>query len=466
VKPGSTIIAIVTVALVAITVPLIAVNLDDDTSADSVREYDLEIKAADIDYGDGNVWHAWTFNGTVPGPVIEATVGEKIVVNVKNNLNLVHSFHTHLTGYDQESDGSQTNIISGVGSGAMVPPNGEYTYEFEATEPGIYYYHCHSADGGLMISQHIHQGLYGAIVVHEKNEKNVREEVIFMGETGHETEGANVPTYIMNGLGLPGGEHVLEEAYLDGGFEAVAAQLNKTVPAYNAEVGEEMRVHLINIGDQMHTFHAHNVDHISELALGGKMWPANVVPLLPGAADTISLTFDEPGFWLFHCHVVNHADAGMIGLFVIVEEGKDSPPAPPTRTAGEPPTAPRATSSPSPPPAGPPAGAALTVEGREFGLTVDRASVPAGDTGVTFDNAGSIPHELAILRTDDDPAELPESGGIVDEEAAGDVVGRINQIPGGSSDERNFNLAPGAYVLICNVPGHYRAGMYAPLTVQ
>src|SRR3972149_9476222 len=163
-----------------------------------------------------------------------------------------------------ESAGSQANIISDKGAGAMIPPGGEWTYEFEPTEPGIFYYHCHSADGGLTIAQHKNQGLYGAIIVKAPDEPDVREEVIFMSEIGHETEGDGVPRYIMNGLGIPGGEHALEQIYRDAGFDAVAAQLNKTVPAYTAKVGEEMRVHVINIGDQIHSFHAHNVNHISE----------------------------------------------------------------------------------------------------------------------------------------------------------------------------------------------------------
>jgi len=293
--------------------------------AQTVRDYNLEIVATDIDYGGGNVWHAWAFKdaaaaaGAVPGPTLTVTVGEKLRVHVQNNLDLMHSFHTHLSNYDQEDDGAQTNIISGVGSGAMIPPRGEWTYDFEPTEPGIYYYHCHSADGGLMISQHIRQGLYGAIIVKAPDDPPVRDEVIFMAEIGHETAGENVPRYLMNGMGLPGGEHALEQAYKDGGFDAVAAQLNKTVPAIEAKVGEELRVHVINIGDQIHSFHAHNVNHISEGALQGRMWPANVLPLLPGAADTLRFTFTKPGLWLFHCHVVVHADAGMIGLFVIEE---------------------------------------------------------------------------------------------------------------------------------------------------
>ncbi|MBF8286301.1 MAG: copper-containing oxidoreductase [Dehalococcoidia bacterium] len=299
------------------------IDRGEEADAQPIREYNIEIVPADIDYGGGNVWHAWTYKladqpaGTVPGPTLEVTVGEKLRVHVKNNLDIVHSFHTHFANYDMESDGSQANIISGKGAGAMIPPGGEWTYEFDPTEPGIFYYHCHSADGGLMISQHIRQGLYGAIIVKAPDEPAVRDEVIFMSEIGHETEGDNIPPFIMNGMGLPGGEHALENAFKEGGFDAVAAQLNKTVPAISAKTGEEMRVSVINIGDQIHSFHAHSVNHISEQMMPGRIWPANLLPLVPGAADMMRFTFTKPGLWLFHCHVVSHADAGMIGVFVI-----------------------------------------------------------------------------------------------------------------------------------------------------
>lgn len=294
-------------------------------AAQPVREYTLEIVPTDIDYGGGNVWHAWTFKladqpkGTVPGPTLTVTVGEKLRVRVRNRHDLVHSFHVHLSHYPLEYDGSQANIITGRGRGAMIPPGGEYVYEFEPTEPGIYYYHCHSADGGLGISQHIKQGLYGAIIVKAKDEPAIRDEVIFMSEIGHETEGEMVPPYIMNGLGLPGGEHHLEEIFRQQGLAGVQAQLGKTVPFIKARVGEPIRLHVINIGDVFHSFHAHHVSHVSLGVLQGRPWPANVVPLVPGAADTLRVVFTEPGLWLFHCHVVSHADAGMIGVFVVEE---------------------------------------------------------------------------------------------------------------------------------------------------
>jgi len=300
-------------AVVILTLWLTGNYGSEPAQAETVRDYTLEIVPKDIDYGGGAVWHAWTYNGTVPGTTIRVKVGELLRVKLVNKHNLVHSFHTHLTNYEFKYDGSQANVIGNDGAGAMVPPGGEYTYEFRPTAPGIYYYHCHSADSHH-ISGHIHQGLYGAIIVEDPDAPPMREEVLFMAESGHEREG-NAPAYIMNGLGLPGGEPVLEQIYKEQGFAAVAAQLNKTVPAFNMTVNSPIKLHVINIGDQIHSFHMHSATHVSLATLDGKPWPANVVPLVPGQADTLLVNFTNPGLWLFHCHVVIHADQGMIGLF-------------------------------------------------------------------------------------------------------------------------------------------------------
>ncbi len=147
----------------------------------------------------------------------------------------------------------------------------------------------------------------------------MRDEVIFMGEIGSETEGKDIPTYIMNGRGIPGGEHHLEAIFHEQGFDAVAAQLGVTVPVIAAKVGEEMHVQVVNIGDVIHSFHAHSVTHISTGTLDGASWSAQVLPLAPGQSDTLQFTFTHPGLWLFHCHVVQHADAGMIGIFNITQ---------------------------------------------------------------------------------------------------------------------------------------------------
>jgi FtsP/CotA-like multicopper oxidase with cupredoxin domain len=297
----------------------------------NVREYTIIIQPAQIELAPGVVWNAWTYNGTVPGPTLYAKVGDLIRIRAINKLNLTHSLHPHLPYYDLQHDGSQVNILTGVGKGSMIPPDGEWVYEWPATKAGIWYYHCHSADGGHRIVDHMLMGLYGAIIVDEVDEPPARNFVVFMAETPA-VRGAIVgtgqrPFYIMNAMGLPGGEPELEKVFAGKstifpqlkGLEGVAQLFNKTFPVFKAKLGERLRFHIINIGDLFHSFHAHVGDHKSQYVLGGRSWPAQVVPLVPGAADTIILVYNRPGVFLFHCHVVSHADAGMIGLIIIEE---------------------------------------------------------------------------------------------------------------------------------------------------
>src|SRR5262249_28077819 len=87
----------------------------------TVREYNLEIKEKVFDFGGGNTWTAWTYNGTVPGPTLHVRPGEILRVHVTNRLNRVHSFHSHMQYNPVEADGSQVNTINNRGTGAMIP---------------------------------------------------------------------------------------------------------------------------------------------------------------------------------------------------------------------------------------------------------------------------------------------------------------------------------------------------------
>jgi FtsP/CotA-like multicopper oxidase with cupredoxin domain len=199
----------------------------------------------------------------------------------------------------------------------MIPSGKDYTYNFQITDAGIYYYHCHSSDQHP-ISYHIHQGLYGAIVVDEMSAPKVDHDwVIMMGEVGPRVTGTGAPGFIMNGIGIPGGEAALMDTYSNRGFDGVKSMINSTLPAFSMKLGETARLSVINIGDQVHSFHVHNIKMISEWYFPGKTWPAEVVQLVPGAADSVFITPTQSGVWLFHCHVVFHADAGMIGVIIV-----------------------------------------------------------------------------------------------------------------------------------------------------
>ncbi len=141
----------------------------------TVREYTLEITEKIIDYGGGNTWTVWTYNGTVPGPTLRVKVGEILRVRIINHHTRIHSFHTHLSYYPIENDGSQANYINGKGTGAMIPPGNEYTYRFKPERAEVTYYHCHSGDKEFPINLHMLQGLYGMIVVEDPNAQKTGE---------------------------------------------------------------------------------------------------------------------------------------------------------------------------------------------------------------------------------------------------------------------------------------------------
>ena len=93
-------------------------------------------------------------------------------------------------------------------------------------------------------------------------------------------------------------------------------------------------------------------------------------------------------------------------------------------------------------------------------------NVPAGEVAFEVHNDGTIPHELVVIKTDTDPAQLPVVDARVDEEAAGEEIGEVEEFPAGEVDEGTFVLSAGTYALICNIPAHYEEGMYAQLIVE
>lgn len=112
-------------------------------------------------------------------------------------------------------------------------------------------------------------------------------------------------------------------------------------------------------------------------------------------------------------------------------------------------------------------GGGIGVTLADYSVTPDTSSADAGD--VTFDvsNDAEQTHEFVVFKTDLAEDQLPTNeDGDVDEEGEGvELIDEIEDIEGGSSESLTVNLAAGNYVLICNLPGHYRQGMHASFTV-
>lgn len=105
----------------------------------------------------------------------------------------------------------------------------------------------------------------------------------------------------------------------------------------------------------------------------------------------------------------------------------------------------------------------LSVTLTDFAVTADPGTVKAGRVVFAIRNRAAMAHELTVIRTDQAPDSRPMDGGKANEDGK---VGGVSNISAGVSRKLALDLAPGRYVLICNVPGHYQLGMHTPLTVE
>jgi uncharacterized cupredoxin-like copper-binding protein len=107
-------------------------------------------------------------------------------------------------------------------------------------------------------------------------------------------------------------------------------------------------------------------------------------------------------------------------------------------------------------------GGKVSVGLAEYKITPDVQTVKAGT--VTFDvtNDGTTAHEMVLVKSADGSADLPMENGEASEKGS---VGEVADLKVGASGILKVNLGPGTYVMICNLPGHYTAGMATEFTV-
>ena len=131
-----------------------------DTNPDPrIVEISLEARIARVDIGAEQAVEAWTYNGGVPGPVIRARVGDRLVVHFTNKLPAPTTVHWHGVRLPIGMDG-----VPGV-SQPEVKPGESFTYDFTLPDAGLYWYHPHVAS-----AEQVGFGLYGALLVEDPHD--------------------------------------------------------------------------------------------------------------------------------------------------------------------------------------------------------------------------------------------------------------------------------------------------------
>jgi uncharacterized cupredoxin-like copper-binding protein len=112
--------------------------------------------------------------------------------------------------------------------------------------------------------------------------------------------------------------------------------------------------------------------------------------------------------------------------------------------------------------AAPPSAAKVGVTLKEFTLVPNPASGSAGTVTFSVRNAGKVKHEFVVLRTKKSASKLLKGS----EASEAGNVGEIGNVPPGKTRTLKLKLKAGHYALICNLPGHYKAGQRANFTVK
>jgi FtsP/CotA-like multicopper oxidase with cupredoxin domain len=115
---------------------------------------EMEAREIDWEFVPGVSTRAWGFNGTIPGPTLEATVGDVLEIRLTNRLLEPTVVHWHGLRIPAAMDG--TEMVQ-----RPVAPGGTFTYRFRLPDAGTFWYHSHFNE-----TVQLERGLYGALIVH------------------------------------------------------------------------------------------------------------------------------------------------------------------------------------------------------------------------------------------------------------------------------------------------------------
>jgi FtsP/CotA-like multicopper oxidase with cupredoxin domain len=131
-------------------------NIAEDINPDpSIVEIELTAAPIEWDFGTGSLVDAWAYNGSIPGPTIEAFEDDRVIVHFRNRLPVPSTIYWYGIETPATMAGSSASQI-------QVEPGEDFRYEFRIPRAATYFYRA-----GINPSTAVDMGLYGAIVVED-----------------------------------------------------------------------------------------------------------------------------------------------------------------------------------------------------------------------------------------------------------------------------------------------------------
>ncbi|MGH2406808.1 MAG: multicopper oxidase domain-containing protein [Candidatus Limnocylindrales bacterium] len=265
----------------------------------TTHDIDLVVKETTMTVAAGYVQAVWTFNGTVPGPVIRVHIGDTVRIHLKNPITnaLSHSvdFHASQVAWNDEM--------------TSIKPGEEKLYEWKADYAGVWMYHCGTAPA----LHHIANGMYGMVIVEPAgglkpvdHEFALVQSEWYLGAQGQVTDLAKASA------ANPAPDFVV--------FNGVANQYKDN--PLKVATGGTVRFFVLDAGPNIDSsFHIVGTIFNSVIKEGIRLSPDNVghfgsqaVDLSPAQAAIIELTTPEDGLYPIVTHAFNFVGRGALGL--------------------------------------------------------------------------------------------------------------------------------------------------------
>lgn len=253
---------------------------------DGVKEFHLIAEEVEHEFGPGTKIKAWGYNGSTPGPTIEAVEGDRVRIYVTNKLPEHTSVHWHGILLPWGMDG-----ISGL-TQSPIKPGETYVYEFTLIQHGTHMYHPHADE---MVQMAL--GMMGMFIIHPR-------------EPAEPVADRDYAILLHNWAVHPGTFRPDPSVMTEFDLWTMNSKVFPFIDSLFAQTGERVRIRVGNLSMWNHPMHLHGVQFEITGSDGGR-WPENQwrkeVTEIVGVGQTRDLEFTAvPGDWAFHCHMSHH----------------------------------------------------------------------------------------------------------------------------------------------------------------
>jgi FtsP/CotA-like multicopper oxidase with cupredoxin domain len=253
---------------------------------DGVKVFHLVAEEVEHEFAPGCKAKCWGYNGSTPGPTIEAVEGDRVRILVTNRLKEHTSMHWHGILLPNGMDG-----VGGL-TQPQIDPGETYAYEFTLAQHGTHMYHPHADE---LVQMAV--GMMGLFVIHPKD-----------GEP--ERIDRDYAILLHNWALHPGTYRPDPAVLLDFDLWTFNSKVFPAIDHLVARSGERVRVRFGNLSMWNHPLHMHGVQFEVTGGDGGRwpraLWRREVTELV-GVGQTRDFEFTAvPGDWALHCHMAHH----------------------------------------------------------------------------------------------------------------------------------------------------------------